>query len=48
MGPNGQAQYRATDIADAYRILFEHYAFSYVVPGEAGPRDFPTTDSPDT
>ncbi len=46
MGPNGQAQYRARDIADAYRILFEHYAFSYVAPGERGPRPFPTEDPP--
>ena len=38
MGPNGEAQYYAVDLADAYRILFDHYAFTYVVPGEAGPR----------
>ena len=38
MGPNGEAQYYATDLADAYRILYEHYRYSYVVPGEARPR----------
>jgi len=44
MGPNGEAQYYATDIADAYRILYEHYSYTYVVPGESGPRRHPTTD----
>ena len=47
MGPNGEAQYYATDIRDAYRILFEHYRFTYVVPGERTPRSQPTRD-PDT
>ncbi len=45
MGPNGEAQYYATDIADAYRILYEHYRYTYVVPGESGPRSYPTTDA---
>jgi len=44
MGPNGEAQYFANDLADAYRVLYEHYRFSYVEPGEAGPRPFPTRD----
>jgi acetyl/propionyl-CoA carboxylase alpha subunit/acetyl-CoA carboxylase carboxyltransferase component len=44
MGPNGEAQYFATDIRDAYRILFEHYRHTYVVPGESGPRLQPTRD----
>jgi acetyl-CoA carboxylase carboxyltransferase component len=44
MGPNGEAQYFANDLADAYRILYEHYRFSYVVPGEAGPRPIATSD----
>jgi acetyl-CoA carboxylase carboxyltransferase component len=44
MGPNGEAQYYATDIRDAYRILFEHYRFTYVVPGERTPRSQPTRD----
>ncbi len=38
MGPNGQAQYFAGDLAEAFRILYEHYRYTYVVPGEAGPR----------
>lgn len=45
MGPNGEAQYFARNLADAYRILYEHYRFSYVVPGEAGPRSFVTSDA---
>jgi acetyl-CoA carboxylase carboxyltransferase component len=45
MGPNGEAQYLANDLADAFRLLYRHYTFSYVVPGESGPRPFPTTDS---
>src|SRR5690606_35696301 len=45
MGPNGQAQYYAEDLGDAYRILYQHYDVTYVVPGERGPRRFSTTDS---
>ncbi|MBT8492635.1 MAG: hypothetical protein KJO07_06210, partial [Deltaproteobacteria bacterium] len=44
MGPNGQAQYAARDIADACRILLEHYDTTYVVPGETFPRRAKTTD----
>ncbi|HEX2484413.1 MAG TPA: carboxyl transferase domain-containing protein, partial [Myxococcota bacterium] len=44
MGPSGQAQYYAVDLADAYRILYEHYRTSYVVPGESRPRDAETSD----
>ncbi len=44
MGPNGQAQYFAKHLGDAYRILFEHYAFTYIAPGERAPRKFPTKD----
>jgi len=44
MGPSGQAQYYAVDLADAYRILYEHYRFSYVVPGEQRPREAKTDD----
>jgi acetyl-CoA carboxylase carboxyltransferase component len=44
MGPNGQAQYYAEDLGDAYRILYQHYAYTYVVPGERGPRPLRTTD----
>ncbi len=44
MGPNGEAQYFANDLADAYRILYEHYRYTYVVPGEAAVRRFETQD----
>ena len=44
MGPNGEAQYFARNLADAYRILYEYYEFSYVVPGEASPRLLATSD----
>jgi acetyl/propionyl-CoA carboxylase alpha subunit/acetyl-CoA carboxylase carboxyltransferase component len=44
MGPNGEAHYFATDLADAYRILYEHYAYTYRVPGEDGPRRLATRD----
>jgi acetyl/propionyl-CoA carboxylase alpha subunit/acetyl-CoA carboxylase carboxyltransferase component len=45
MGPNGQAQYWAPDLAGACRILMEHYEFAYVAPGERfGRRAF--TDDP--
>ncbi|HEU4734662.1 MAG TPA: carboxyl transferase domain-containing protein, partial [Kofleriaceae bacterium] len=47
MGPNGQAQYWAADIAQACRILLRHYAHTYVVPGERFPRRTPTTDPRD-
>ena len=42
MGPNGEAQYYARNLAEAYAILYEHYRYSYVVPGEAAPRALPT------
>jgi acetyl/propionyl-CoA carboxylase alpha subunit/acetyl-CoA carboxylase carboxyltransferase component len=44
MGPNGQAQYFAADLPDAYRILYEHYEYTYVHPGERGPRRRDTSD----
>ncbi|MET0152115.1 MAG: biotin carboxylase N-terminal domain-containing protein [Candidatus Binatia bacterium] len=44
MAPNGEAQYYAADLADAYAILHEHYRYTYVVPGEAGPRLHHTSD----
>lgn len=47
MGPNGEAQYYARNLVDAYKILYEHYRYSYVVPGEPGPRFFATQDSRD-
>lgn len=45
MGPNGQAQYYAEDLGDAYAILYEHYSYTYVVPGEKSPRRRKTEDS---
>ncbi|MBI4516260.1 MAG: biotin/lipoyl-binding protein [Deltaproteobacteria bacterium] len=47
MGPNGEAQYFAPNLADAYRLLYLHYRYTYVVPGEPGPRRWPTADSAD-
>ncbi len=47
MGPNGQAQYWAPDLAGAFEILMQHYDHTYVVAGESGPRRAPTTDPSD-
>ncbi|MBA3328165.1 MAG: ATP-grasp domain-containing protein [Solirubrobacterales bacterium] len=47
MGPNGQAQYWAEDLAAACGVLFAHYEHTYVVPGERFPRRAPTTDPAD-
>jgi acetyl-CoA carboxylase carboxyltransferase component len=47
MGPNGQAQYFARDVADACRVLLRHYDHTYVAPGERFPRPAPTTDPRD-
>lgn len=47
MGPNGQAQYWAKDLADAYGILLAHYENTWVAPGEDGPRRAATTDPHD-
>jgi len=47
MGPNGQAQYWAPDLGTALGVLMAHYAHTYVVPGESGPRRVPTTDPSD-
>src|SRR5262249_34952272 len=44
MGPNGQAQYWAANVAQARDILMAHYAHTYVAPGEASPRRAETTD----
>ena len=44
MGPNGQAQYWAPDLAGARDILMSHYEHTYVVPGEPAPRPAITTD----
>ena len=47
MGPNGQAQYWAPNLAGALEILMSHYDHTYVVPGESGPRRVATTDPAD-
>jgi acetyl-CoA carboxylase carboxyltransferase component len=47
MGPNGQAQYWAPDLAGACHILMAHYEHTYVAPGERGPRRAPTNDPSD-
>ena len=44
MGPNGQAQFRATDLGDAYRILFEVYHHTYHLHGQTVPTQA-TSDS---
>jgi acetyl/propionyl-CoA carboxylase alpha subunit/acetyl-CoA carboxylase carboxyltransferase component len=47
MGPNGQAQYWAPDLASACRILLRHYDHAYVAPGERFPRRAATADPVD-
>jgi len=44
MGPNGQAQYWAPDLAGACEVLLAHYDHTYVVPGEISPRRAATSD----
>ena len=47
MGPNGQAQYWAPNLAAACEILFAHYDHAYVAPGERFPRRAETSDPVD-
>ncbi|WP_026338464.1 biotin carboxylase N-terminal domain-containing protein [Nocardiopsis sp. CNS-639] len=47
MGPNGQAQYWAPNLASAREILMAHYDHTYVVPGEEAPRRARTLDPVD-
>jgi acetyl/propionyl-CoA carboxylase alpha subunit/acetyl-CoA carboxylase carboxyltransferase component len=47
MGPNGEAQYWAPTLARACALLLQHYAHTYVVPGETYPRRAPTSDPAD-
>jgi len=47
MGPNGQAQYWAPNLAGAFGVLMAHYEHTYVVPGESRPRQAATTDPAD-
>ncbi|HEX6695559.1 MAG TPA: carboxyl transferase domain-containing protein [Solirubrobacteraceae bacterium] len=44
MGPNGQAQYWAPDLAGACKVLLAYYEHSYVAPGERFPRRAATSD----
>lgn len=44
MGPNGQGQYFAPDLAAACHTLLRHYDHSYVAPGERFPRRAATSD----
>jgi acetyl-CoA carboxylase carboxyltransferase component len=47
MGPNGQAQYWAGDLARACRLLLRYYEHTYVAPGERFPRRARTADPPE-
>jgi acetyl-CoA carboxylase carboxyltransferase component len=47
MGPNGQAQYWAPNLAAARDVLMAHYDHSYIVPGEQRPRRAATADPSD-
>jgi acetyl/propionyl-CoA carboxylase alpha subunit/acetyl-CoA carboxylase carboxyltransferase component len=47
MGPSGQAQYWAPNLAGARDVLLAHYDHTYIAPGERGPRRAPTTDPRD-
>ncbi len=47
MGPNGQAQYWAPDLAGARDILMTHYDHAYIAPGESTPRSVSTSDPRD-
>ncbi|RME03892.1 MAG: ATP-grasp domain-containing protein [Planctomycetota bacterium] len=44
MGPNAQAHYYAQNLMEAYKILFEFYDYTYILPGEKLPRLRKTTD----
>ncbi|MFB8277593.1 ATP-binding protein [Nocardia colli] len=44
MGPNGQAQYWAPDLAAARDVLMAHYDHTYIAPGEQAPRRSQTSD----
>ncbi|HTQ79011.1 MAG TPA: carboxyl transferase domain-containing protein, partial [Thermoanaerobaculia bacterium] len=44
MGPNGEAQYFARDVAEACRLLLAHYEHTYKAPGELFPRPAASRD----
>ncbi|MDA0183633.1 ATP-grasp domain-containing protein [Solirubrobacter phytolaccae] len=45
MGPNGQAQYWAPDLAGACGVLLRYYEHAYIAPGERFPRRAETRDA---
>ena len=47
MGPNGQAQYWARDLAGACELLLRYYEHTYVAPGERFPRQASSRDPVD-
>ncbi len=47
MGPNGEAQYWASDLSTAVDVLLAHYEHTYTAPGERFPRPTPTSDPAD-
>jgi acetyl-CoA carboxylase carboxyltransferase component len=47
MGPNGQAQYWAPNLAAARDVLMAHYDHTYIAPGEDAPRRAATNDPSD-
>ena len=47
MGPNGQAQYWAPDLAGACEVLLRYYEHTYVAPGERFPRRAESSDPAD-
>ncbi|MGD9571637.1 MAG: biotin carboxylase N-terminal domain-containing protein [Thermoleophilia bacterium] len=47
MGPNGQAQHWAPDLAGACQVLMAHLGHTYVAQGEQRPRRVPTSDPRD-
>src|SRR6185437_10052578 len=47
MGPNGQAQYWAPNLTAACELLFQHYEYAYVAPGERWARPAQTDDPAD-
>jgi acetyl-CoA carboxylase carboxyltransferase component len=47
MGPNGQAQYWARDLAGACELLLRYYEHTYVAPGERFPRQAQSSDPAD-
>jgi acetyl/propionyl-CoA carboxylase alpha subunit/acetyl-CoA carboxylase carboxyltransferase component len=44
MGPNGEAQYFAADLTEAYRVLFRHLALTQRAPGESRLRRLASSD----